>query len=104
MKYTNKVQVKKAGSWPIVGIAWYREIYRCILNEHKACATNDDDPCDKWNFDSRIEIEDSGEDASDLHLDATIMIVEVDIMQYNWGDDLQESESEDIRKITTLIM
>ena len=78
LKYTNRTQVRKGGSWPIVGIAWYEEIYKCVLNECEACATNDDDPCDQWIFDSGTEIENSGGDASELHIDASIMILEMD--------------------------
>ena len=39
LKYMNRTQVGKAGSWPIVGIAWYEKIYKYVLNEHEACAT-----------------------------------------------------------------
>ena len=49
-------------------------------------------------------MEDSGEDASDLHLDITIMIAEMDTLQYDWGDNEQKSDSYDIRNITAVMV
>ena len=49
-------------------------------------------------------MENSGENASELHIDTTIMISEMDTLQYNWGDDLQESGSDDLENITPVLL
>ena len=104
LKYTNRTQVGKAGSWPIVGIAWYEEIYKCVLDEREACATNNDDPCDQWIFDPGTEMDNSVADASGLHIDASIMILEMDTSQYHWDDDSEESDPDDLECIKPVLV